>query len=82
MVDDKGNLMGIIDLIQTLPRCVGYSRYPGWITRDWDPLMSEELERYRIYYCQAIGKLCSGAGTGSWSSLENLTSGKQYGSLR
>lgn len=69
MVDKEGNVTGIIDwdLAQTTPRCVGYCRYPGWITRDWDPLMygwpkikesensPEELERYREFYNQAIG---------------------------
>lgn len=75
MVDDEGNLTGIIDwdLVQTLPRCVGYSRYPGWITRDWDPLMygwpksgtensPEELERYRIYYDQGMGEALQQSG--------------------
>ncbi|KAK3329701.1 hypothetical protein B0H66DRAFT_35093 [Apodospora peruviana] len=60
MTDDQGNLTGLIDrdFVQTMPRCLGYSRYPGWITRDWNPLMfgwpgssrensPEELERYR-----------------------------------
>lgn len=77
MVDHEGNLTGIIDwdLVQTLPRCVGYSRYPGWITRDWDPLMygrpksgtedsPEELERYRRYYDQAMGEALQ--QTGDW----------------
>lgn len=75
MVDDEGNLTGIIDwdLVQTLPRCVGYSRYPGWITRDWDPLMygwpkagsensPEELERYRMHYDQAMGEAMQWSG--------------------
>ena len=78
MVDDEGGLTGIIDwdLVQTLPRCVGYSRYPGWITRDWDPLMygwppnesgssensPEELERYRVCYDQAMGEALQHAG--------------------
>ncbi|KAM7209875.1 Protein kinase-like domain containing protein [Rhypophila decipiens] len=75
MVDDEGNLTGIIDwdLVQTLPRCVGYTRYPGWITRDWDPLMygwpnsgsensPEELERYRIHYDHAMGEAMQWSG--------------------
>ncbi|KAM7218208.1 hypothetical protein V8F06_006386 [Rhypophila decipiens] len=70
MVDDQGNLTGVLDwdLVRVLPRCVGYIRYPGWITRDWNPLTSdsenwpdadelgrEELERYRKHYNQALG---------------------------
>ncbi|KAI3330977.1 hypothetical protein F4824DRAFT_477036 [Ustulina deusta] len=41
LVDDEGTVTGLIDwdLVQTMPRFVGYARYPGWITRDWDPLM-------------------------------------------
>ncbi|KEY70172.1 hypothetical protein S7711_03393 [Stachybotrys chartarum IBT 7711] len=70
MVDDHGTVTGFIDLdlIQTMPRFVGFCRYPGWITRDWDPLMygwpkmadSEDppqtLERYRAYYNEELGK--------------------------
>ncbi|KAI1206261.1 kinase-like protein [Annulohypoxylon truncatum] len=41
MVDDLGNITGLIDwdLAQTVPRLVGYAKYPSWLTRDWDPLM-------------------------------------------
>lgn len=36
LVEEEGNVTGIIDWdhVQTLPRCVGYCRYPSWITRD------------------------------------------------
>ena len=63
MIDERGKLTGIIDWdnVQTFPSFVGYSRYLGWITRDWDPLMHgwpksdeenspAELTRYRKYY--------------------------------
>ncbi|KAH6954057.1 kinase-like domain-containing protein, partial [Ilyonectria sp. MPI-CAGE-AT-0026] len=64
LVDDEGSVTALIDwdLAQTMPRFVGYIRYTGWITRDWDPLMygwpkmaesedsPETLERYRAYY--------------------------------
>jgi hypothetical protein len=70
MVDEKGTVTGFIDLdlAQTLPRFVGYCRYPAWITRDWDPLMygwpkltdSEDspdtLQRYRTFYNEELGK--------------------------
>jgi len=75
MVDEAGNLTGIIDcdLVQTLPRCVGYCRYPGWITRDWDPLMygcpesqsensPDELEAYRRLYHERLGEELQRAG--------------------
>ncbi|KAJ9131591.1 hypothetical protein NKR19_g9520 [Coniochaeta hoffmannii] len=41
LVDHSGNVTGMIDwdLVQTVPPCVGFVRYPAWITRDWDPLM-------------------------------------------
>lgn len=69
LVDDEGNVTGIIDWdhVQTMPRWVGYTRYPSWITRDWDPLMygwpkmkesensPEELERYRAHYDREMG---------------------------
>ncbi|KAI3324256.1 kinase-like domain-containing protein [Xylariaceae sp. AK1471] len=70
LVDDEGTVTGLIDwdLAQTMPRFVGYARYPGWITRDWDPLMygwpkmaesedsPETLERYRAHYNTELGK--------------------------
>ncbi|KAI1195567.1 kinase-like domain-containing protein [Nemania serpens] len=70
LVDDQGTVTGLIDwdLAQTMPRFVGYARYPGWITRDWDPLMygwpkmadsedsPETLERYRAHYNTELGK--------------------------
>lgn len=73
LVDEEGNVTGIIDWdhVQTLPRCVGYCRYPSWITRDWDPLMygwpkmkesensPEELHRYREHF---DGEMCAALG--------------------
>ena len=75
LVDEGGALTGIIDwdLVQTMPRCVGYCRYPSWITRDWDPLMygwpkrasensPQELERYREIYNEKMGEALGGGG--------------------
>jgi len=41
LVDYDGNITGIIDWdgVQTMPRGYGFSCYPSWITRDWDPIM-------------------------------------------
>lgn len=38
---DTGELLGIIDWdgVSAVPRTVGNERYPGWLTRDWDPAM-------------------------------------------
>jgi Phosphotransferase enzyme family len=69
LVQEDGTVTGIIDWdnVHTVPRCVGYARYPSWITRDWDPVLHgygdpnarfenspEELERYRQHYSSAM----------------------------
>ncbi|PTB65132.1 hypothetical protein BBK36DRAFT_1122360 [Trichoderma citrinoviride] len=83
LVDDQGAVTGLIDwdLVQTMPRCMGYARYPGWITRDWDPLMygwphmpdsedsPEALHRYRAHYNAEIGKALKWQG--DWKLTEN-----------
>ncbi|KAL7923764.1 kinase-like domain-containing protein [Trichoderma austrokoningii] len=82
MVDDKGTVTGLIDwdLVQTVPRFVGYARYPGWITRDWDPLMygwpemtesevsPETLGQYREHYNKELGKALKSSG--DWKFTE------------
>lgn len=37
--NEEGDITGLIDLdgVHTLPRALGFARYPSWITRDWDP---------------------------------------------
>jgi len=74
MIDERGNLTGIIDWenVQTVPRFLGYSSFPSWITRDWDPLMydlksdtensPEELNKYRRWYNRRMKKLLNGNG--------------------
>ncbi|KAI2622452.1 hypothetical protein GGR54DRAFT_629978 [Hypoxylon sp. NC1633] len=41
IVSEDGDLRGIIDWdgVAALPRTIGNERYPGWLTRDWDPAM-------------------------------------------
>ncbi|KAH7000431.1 hypothetical protein EDB80DRAFT_866450 [Ilyonectria destructans] len=41
IVSEDGQLQGIIDWdgIMAVPRSIGNEGYPGWLTRDWDPLM-------------------------------------------
>ena len=70
MVDEQGNLTGIIDWdhVQTMPLFLGYCRYPEWITRDGDPLFysypsnamegsPEQLRQYRQYYATEMVRL-------------------------
>lgn len=40
LVSSEGNLCGIIDWdgVAIVPRYIGNERYPGWLTRDWDPV--------------------------------------------
>ncbi|KAI9809390.1 MAG: hypothetical protein M1826_003925 [Phylliscum demangeonii] len=37
-VDDAGHITGFIDRngLYTVPRALGFPRYPSWITRDWN----------------------------------------------
>lgn len=49
IVSEEGELQGIIDWdgAAAVPRTLGNERYPGWLTRDWDPAMygyKESLE--------------------------------------
>ncbi|KAI0474369.1 hypothetical protein F4859DRAFT_482890 [Xylaria cf. heliscus] len=41
IVSEDGDLQGIIDWdgVAAVPRTIGNARYPGWLTRDWDPVM-------------------------------------------
>lgn len=76
IIDERGNLTGIIDWdnARTVPRFLGFSSFPGWITRDWDPIMyyypvnkekensPEELERYRERYNGRMQEMLCGKG--------------------
>ncbi|GAB1312102.1 hypothetical protein MFIFM68171_02312 [Madurella fahalii] len=41
IVSEDGGLRGLIDWdgVVAMPRTLGNERYPGWLTRDWDPAM-------------------------------------------
>lgn len=69
LVDDDGNVTGVTnwEFAQTMPRFLGYCKYPAWIMRDWDPLSygwpvvadedsPEALVRYRAHYNAEMGK--------------------------
>ncbi|KAI2641414.1 kinase-like protein [Hypomontagnella submonticulosa] len=86
MVDEQGNVTGLIDwdLAHTMPRSMGYAMYPSWITRDWDPLMygwpkmdtedsPEELERYRAFYKEELGKALDGKGDWELTAKSHIT---------
>jgi hypothetical protein len=79
---NSGNVTGFIDwdLCQTMPPHLGYARYPGLITRDWDPLMygypvietedsPETLQRYREHYNIKLGEALSWEG--DWKFTKN-----------
>ena len=85
MIDEKGNLTGLIDWdnAQTLPRFLGYCRYPGFITRDWDPLMygypdserensPEELMRYRKIYLDKMTQVLGGEGDAIFTAKSHI----------
>ncbi|KAI1768010.1 kinase-like protein [Hypoxylon sp. FL1150] len=88
MVDEEGSITGIIDwdLVQTVPRCVGYAAYPAWIQRDWDPVTywwpgrpeiedsPETLERYREYYNEEMGKALDWKGDWRFTEKSHVTS--------
>ncbi|KAK0666551.1 hypothetical protein QBC41DRAFT_325577 [Cercophora samala] len=66
LVDQDGKVTGVTDwdFAQTVPGFVGYAKYPGWLTRDWDPVLyrpdleTEDspfvLEEYRNYYANEM----------------------------
>ena len=72
LISEEGTLTGLIDWqnVHTVPRCIGYSRYPSWITKEWNPLIyrcvpqnvrpensPEELEYYRRRYNEKMKML-------------------------
>ncbi|AEO67161.1 uncharacterized protein THITE_14102, partial [Thermothielavioides terrestris NRRL 8126] len=87
LVDEAGTITGIIDwdLAHTVPRRLGYCRYPGWITRDWDPLMygwpkmadsedsPEALAQYRAYYNDEMGKALDWQGDWKFTEKSHIT---------
>ncbi|RJE23087.1 hypothetical protein PHISCL_04577 [Aspergillus sclerotialis] len=50
MADEEGNITGFIDWdnVHTVPRQIGYCRYPGWITRDWDSGNHEDYQSHPL----------------------------------
>lgn len=76
LVDDQGNVTGLVDwdLIKTMPRYVGYTAYPKFLTMDWDPLNRDwnlpkqfrfaestaALARYRSHYGKELDQALHG----------------------
>lgn len=82
MADEEGNITGLIDWdnVQTVPSFIGCLRYPGWITRDWDPLMygwpqgsensPDELQKYREYYLYEMKQALKPQGSDGYRLTE------------
>ncbi|KAF1851476.1 uncharacterized protein K460DRAFT_268296, partial [Cucurbitaria berberidis CBS 394.84] len=68
LVDDEGNVTGIIDWdgCMSVPRCIGYTSLPTFLRRDWlpdhdmnrGPHMTWSLDRYRDLYAHAMKEYC------------------------
>lgn len=85
MADEEGNITGLIDWdnVQTVPSFIGCLRYPGWITRDWDPLMygwpilkdnensPEDLQKYRENYLNEMKKALDSVGSSDYIITKN-----------
>jgi len=70
LIDNDGQITGVLDWdgVHTMPRSYGFSCYPSWITRDWDPIMygygnpdcdedsPTQLSRYRQIYAAAFAE--------------------------
>lgn len=86
MVDEHGHLTGLIDWDNagTVPRFLGFSTYPGWITRDWDPIIysypenkerensPEELKRYRRRYNDKMQEMLHGKGDTRFANKSHI----------
>lgn len=82
IADEEGNVTGLIDWdnVQTVPSFIGCLRYPGWITRDWDPLMygwpqdtensPDELQKYRAYYLYEMKQALKPQGSDDYRLTE------------
>ncbi|KAK7719696.1 hypothetical protein SLS64_001875 [Diaporthe eres] len=82
MADEEGDITGLIDWdnVQTVPGFIGCLRYPGWITRDWDPLMygwpqgrensPDELQKYREYYLYEMKQALKPQGSDGYRLTE------------
>ncbi|EGS22068.1 uncharacterized protein CTHT_0039530 [Thermochaetoides thermophila DSM 1495] len=83
---DTGEVTGLIewDLTHTKPRWLGYSAYPYFLTRDWDPLMygwpnissedsPEALAAYRAHYSSELGRALGRQGDWVFTDKSHLT---------
>ncbi|MCJ1470984.1 hypothetical protein MMC07_009632 [Pseudocyphellaria aurata] len=85
IIDEQGNLTGIMDWdhVLTMPRCLGYCRYPAWITHDCDPLQYEhlsnemedspmQLRRYRQQYAAEMIRQLRGQGDARFARKSHI----------
>ncbi|KAM5354193.1 hypothetical protein ACJ41O_000843 [Fusarium nematophilum] len=74
LVDGRGNVTALLDwdFATVSPRCIGNCGYPGWIWRDFDPMLyvwegqpqensPSQLRNFRRYYNEQLGRAL-GAG--------------------
>ena len=78
MVDDEGNLTGVLDWdgLSSQPRQAGWSMVPFWLQNDWSPtyqwppaiganfamIRPDEFEWYRQSYARYLWEACNGLG--------------------
>ena len=89
LVSDEGKVCALIDWegISTVLRFLGNERYPGWLTRDWDPMnygygmeecfiqenSPEELSHYRHMYRDMVKAAIAEAEVGADASAIALS---------
>lgn len=56
-MSENGDLRGIIDWdgVAAVPRTLSNKRYPGWLTRDWDPAMYGYQESMEVEAAEPEG---------------------------
>lgn len=50
LVDREGNVTGFLDwdMVRTMPHCVSFCRFPGWLMRDWFPPTPGSPQWYEV----------------------------------
>ncbi|KAL1647706.1 hypothetical protein SLS58_002507 [Diplodia intermedia] len=87
LADDNGNVMAILDWdrVETLPRYLGWSTFPEFLFRDWEPngwyvwphwvdkVMSPmEYDRYRTDYARFMTEACGGEGDCKYTAKSHI----------
>ncbi|KAF4464024.1 hypothetical protein FALBO_9130 [Fusarium albosuccineum] len=85
LVDHLGNVTGILDWDNAVisPRCIGNCSYPGWLWRDFDPLLynylgdekensPEQLSQYRNFYNEKLGDALQRNSDWEWNEKSHI----------